>query len=265
MHNAYKDRDMPDNLSADRWFKCHAPLQAPTARLYCFPFAGGGPSTFRDWQARFPKTEIWAVHLPGRESRMTEPPHTQMDSLMDVLAPLVAAHADRPFSLFGHSMGAMIAFELARRLEAAGAIRPSQLFLSGHGAPGKADESAKSHLLPHAEFVERIRKFDGTPEEVFEHKGLLDIFVPLLRADITLVETYAPVPDAQVDCPIVALGGKDDTDVPIESLAAWRTRTRTEFEMHVFDGGHFYWQPEPESMLSVIDAALPAPLTPTSQ
>ena len=194
--------------------------------------------------------------MPGRESRMGEPSFTDMDSLMEPLVPLLAGHADRPFSLFGHSMGAMVAFELARRLESEGTTIPNCLIVSGHGAPSSPEKSSKSHLLPHAEFVDRIRTFDGTPEEVFAHKDLLDIFIPLLRADITLLETYKRDPDAQVDCPIIALGGRDDTEVPIESLNAWRAHTRATFDMHDFSGGHFYWQSAPDPMLNVINTAL---------
>lgn len=213
---------------------------------------------FRNWQRHFPETEIWSIHLPGRESRMGEPPFTDMDSLMKVLVPLLASHADVPFSVFGHSMGAMIAFELTRRLEADGGVRPDWLFVSGHGAPSSPARATTTHLLPHAEFVERIRQFDGTPAEVFEHTELLEIFIPLLRADITLLENYDRDADAQVDCPIVALGGRDDQEVAIEMLSDWQAHTRAAFETNVFDGGHFYWQSAPEPMLRVINAHLRA-------
>jgi medium-chain acyl-[acyl-carrier-protein] hydrolase len=187
---------------------------------------------------------------------MGEPPFTDMDSLMESLVPLIGDHTDRPFSLFGHSMGAMVAFELARRLESEGIRNPDSLFVSGHGAPSNPENPSKSHLLPHAEFVDRIRTFDGTPEEVFAHKELLDIFIPLLRADITLLETYARDANAQVNCPIIALGGRDDAEVPIDSMNAWRAHTRTTFEKHEFSGGHFYWQSAPEPILDVINTAL---------
>jgi len=218
---------------------------------------------FRNWQEHFPEIEIWSVHLPGRESRMGDPPFTDMDSLMEVLVPLVADHADGPFSIFGHSMGAMVAFELTRRLEAVDTVRPDQLFVSGHGAPSSPAKASKSHLLPHDEFVERIRKFDGTPEEVFEHKELLEIFIPLLRADITLLENYQRDAHAQVDCPIVALGGRNDREVAVNTLDDWQAHTCAEFEKHVFDGGHFYWQSMPQPMLSVINAQMMAQDRPT--
>ncbi len=218
---------------------------------------------FRNWQEHFQETEVWAIHLPGRESRMGEPPFTDMTSLMEVLVPLIASHADRPFSIFGHSMGAMIAFELARRLEAAEAIRPNRLFLSGHGAPSSPADSVQAHQLPHAEFVERIRSFEGTPDEVFAHQELLDIFVPLLRADITLLETYTRDATAQVASPIIALGGEEDKEVAVDSLSDWQSHTRSTFESHTFAGGHFYWQSNPEPMLNVIDKALHGPTSPS--
>ncbi len=246
-------------MNTDRWFRCPSPLEAHTERLYCFPFAGGGPMAFRAWPAHFPATEVWAVHLPGRESRMGEPPFTDMDALMDVLVPLFAAHADAPFSLFGHSMGAMVAFELTRRLEADTGLRPNRLFVSGHAAPSSPAKPNHSHTLPHAEFVDRIRSFEGTPDEVFEHKELLEIFVPLLRADITLLETYKCIADARVACPIVALGGRDDKEVAIAALDDWAAHTHAAFEVHAFDGGHFYWNDAPEPMLRVINATLRGP------
>lgn len=224
--------------------------------MYCVPFAGGGPIAFRNWQASFPETEIWTVHLPGRESRMVEPPYSDMNALMDVLTPLITKHANGPFSMFGHSMGAMVAFELTRRLEAEGRVRPSCLFVSGYAAPSSRPESSNAHRLPDAEFAERIRSFEGTPEEVFAHTELLDIFLPLLRADITLLETYACDPNAQVRCPIVALGANADKEVDLTAIDAWHAHTRGAFEMHEFDGGHFYWQSDPDPMLNAIKSAL---------
>ena len=245
------------NQDASRWFRCTSPLPSPTTRMYCVPFAGGGPIAFRNWQARFPETEIWAVHLPGREARITEPPISDMNNLINVLTPLITEHATGPFSLFGHSMGAMVAFELTRRLEAEGRVCPTRLFLSGYGAPSTRTEPSNSHRLPDPEFAARIRSFEGTPEEVFAHPELLDIFLPLLRADITLLETHRCDPNARVACPIIALGAKADKEVTLDSIAAWRNHTHGLFEMHQFEGGHFYWQTDPDPMLGAMKRALP--------
>lgn len=256
MHEASANRNGSMNRDADRWFRCQTPIPSPISRMYCVPFAGGGPSAFRNWQPHFPDTEIWTVHLPGRESRMTEPPYSNMNALMKILTPLITEHAKVPFSLFGHSMGAMIAFELARNLEAEGRVQPACLFVSGYGAPSNRPASTNSHRLPDAEFAERIRSFEGTPEEVFAHPELLDIFLPILRADITLLETYTCDPNAQVHCPIVALGANADKEVEPAAIAAWRAHTRGAFDMLEFDGGHFYWQSDPEPLLNALNSAL---------
>lgn len=239
-----------------RWFRRQHPAADAPSRLYCVPFAGGGPTAFRAWQHHLPNTEIWAVHLPGRESRMLEPAFTDMDALMDVLLPAFTNHATEPFSIFGHSMGAMVAFELVRRLEASSGIRPQHLFVSGHGAPSVPANGEHYHELSHDAFVDKIRSFEGTPEAVLQHEELLEIFVPLLRADIALLETYSPDPASAVDTAITAFSSHADPEVPVAAMESWRFHTHGGFDFHTFAGGHFFWQTDPAPMLNAIRAAL---------
>jgi medium-chain acyl-[acyl-carrier-protein] hydrolase len=244
-----------------RWFRCVQPAPHAALRVYCVPFAGGGPSAFRQWPRLLPHAEVWAVHLPGRESRLIEPPIASLTEMIDMLAPILATHANAPFVLFGHSMGALLSFEITRRLEAAGDSTPRHLILSGFPAPSAPREPRAIHRLPHDQFIERLRTMGGTPDELFQHEDLLELVLPTLRADIALLETATLETDAVVSTSITALGGTHDPEVPEHSIAGWREHTRGGFDVHFFDGGHFYWQQRPEPVMERISAVMQSIVT----
>ena len=211
-------------------------------RLLCFPYAGGGASIYRTWPSSLPpEIEVLPVQLPGREARIREPAFTSLPPLIDGLLPALGRGLlDGPVAFFGHSMGALVAYELARALRDAGSPRPLHLFVSARRAPDLPARTAPIHALPEPEFRQRLRELNGTPEAVLEHPELMELLGPTLRADFTLIETYEPTSAPPLDCPITAFGGVDDPDVSEEEMAAWRRFTTAAFQLRMLPGDHFF-------------------------
>lgn len=220
-------------------------------RLFVFPHAGAGASAYR-LGAYLPDTvEVATVQLPGRENRFVEPALTSLDEAVAALAPLVADHTELPYAFFGHSMGALIAFETARRLRALGTRLPQRLFLSGMRAPGLPDRDPR-HTLPDDELLVTA-EFDGVDAE------LRELLLPLLRADLTLCETYTHRAEAPLPCPITVLAGSADDSVEETELAEWRAHTCADFELHLFpDAPHLYVRGAEQLLAETITRTFPA-------
>jgi medium-chain acyl-[acyl-carrier-protein] hydrolase len=210
-------------------------------RLFCLPFAGGGASAYYRWPSHVSDgIEVARVHLPGRETRLREPLFNRLASLVDVLVEELAHWIDGPFVLFGHSMGALLAFELARGLRRRHGLIPLHLFASGFRAPQlPPSESPFSHL-PDAEFIESVRRYGGLPDLVAQNEELLEIFLPILRADFAMTETYVYQEEPPLECPVTAFGGLSDPKVGPEKIFAWNVHTSVRFNPHFFPGGHFF-------------------------
>jgi medium-chain acyl-[acyl-carrier-protein] hydrolase len=211
-------------------------------RLCSFPFAGGGARGFVPWLRELPadvrsQVELWAAALPGRESRLTEPPFTDIAPLIDELEPAVASSLEPPYAFFGHSMGALVAYELAHRLAAPG---PVHLVASAHRAPHLPDRHEPVHDLPDDAVLAKLRNLGGTPDEVLQNTDLRSMLLPVLRADITACETYVYVEREPLACSITAFGGNDDREVTRDELAAWEQHTREPFVIRMFPGGHLF-------------------------
>ncbi|MDQ3280872.1 MAG: alpha/beta fold hydrolase [Acidobacteriota bacterium] len=238
----------------------NVPIERPdaSARLLCIPYAGGGASAYRGW-ARFvpPEVELCAVQPPGRENRFTEPPLRTIREIADGIADALACEADdRPLIVFGHSMGALVAFELARVLRARGAAMPLLLILSGHVAPHLAPHRPPIYDLPEREFLARIRIMEGTPAAVFEQRELLDFYLPVLRADFTACDTYVCAPEPPLAMPFLVLAGDADATMPVEDVAAWSGHTTAEYALRVIPGGHFFPQTARDAVLREIASAI---------
>lgn len=220
-------------------------------RLFVFPHAGAGASAYR-LAAYLPDTvEVCTVQLPGRENRFAEPALTSLDDAVGALAPLIADHTDLPYAFFGHSMGSLIAFETARRLRALGTPLPDRLFLSGMRAPGLPDRDPR-HTLPDDELL-ATAEFDGVDRE------LQELMLPLLRADLTLCETYRHRAEAPLPCPLTVLAGSDDHSVDGTELADWRRHTSADFELRLFPGAaHLYVRGAERQLAETITRTFPA-------
>jgi medium-chain acyl-[acyl-carrier-protein] hydrolase len=252
------DRPDPAGARRSRWLPGQ-PDPGAVVRLFCFPHAGGGASTFRGWPEELEGVDVCPVQLPGREGRLLEPAFTDLRLLASTLATVLAPHLRVPFALFGHSMGAMIAFELARRLRREGVV-PLHLFAAGHGAPDAPDTSPPVHALPQTEFLERLRAYAGTPEAVFQSQELLQHLLPALRADFALFETYRYQPEAPLPVPITVFGGRQDASVAPERLQAWERHTSGPFRLVMLPGDHFFPSTARPQLLAAIRASLDARL-----
>ncbi|MDI5978867.1 thioesterase II family protein [Amycolatopsis magusensis] len=241
-----------------RWLRVARPNPAAELRLFCLPYGGGGTAVFREWGAGLPDSiEVAAVRLPGRESRMGEPPIAEMSHLLPELATALIHLMDRPFAFFGHSMGARVAFELARHLRRTGAPGPAHLFVSGCPA-AQLPPRPPLHALPREELVHRLREMGGVEPEVFELPGLLDVLLPVLRADFAVVETFPYTAMPPLPCSITGFAGNGDPEATGAEVAAWRTQTVADFSLHEFTGGHFFVHERLPELLRVISGTLRA-------
>jgi surfactin synthase thioesterase subunit len=231
-------------------------------RLFCFPYAGGGASLFRAWSEYLPQDiEVCPVQLPGREKRLLETPFSHMPALIDMLVSILLPYIDMPYALFGHSMGALICFELARRLYLAEHIsEPVHLLISGHHAPQLPDPTMPIYYLPDPEFIEGLRRLKGTPEEMLQNEELLPLLLPVLRADFSLCEMYKYIHLEPLRCPITVFGGSQDLEAPPDTLVAWREQTSGPFKVHLFSGDHFFLHQEQPALLEALSLDLFASL-----
>ncbi len=226
---------------ADLWFSAPRPIDQAKLRLFCLPYAGGGAQVFRSWAADLPDSvEVVAVQLPGREQRIREPAIPELPRLVDEIATALESRLDRPFALYGHSMGALLAFELARECRRRFSQTPRQLFVSGSRAPHLPDPDPPIHQLPEKEFLEQVVKLNGTPEEVLQSRELLQLLLPTLRADFSVCETYEFRDDAPLACPLTASAGLEDPKALPEQTEPWEEYTSATFHLRLFPGDHFF-------------------------
>jgi medium-chain acyl-[acyl-carrier-protein] hydrolase len=230
-------------------------------RLFCFPFGGAGASIYRDWQHALPKSiEVCPVQPPGREDRLSEKLFTDLGPMIAELSKALEPYLDRPFAFFGHSMGALISFELARHLRRINQPMPEYLFISGRPAPQIPLTDPPTFALPDLEFVEELRQIQGTPESVLQNSELMALFMPLLRADFELCQTYRYNHEPPLNCPFFIFGGLIDSEISQESLVAWHTQTASPMQLQMFPGDHFFILNAQQSLLQIISQQL-NPLT----
>jgi surfactin synthase thioesterase subunit len=227
---------------ADVWLTRLRTHQLGRLQLVCFSYAGGSASAYRTWPDNLPAdVDICAVQLPGRDNRLAERPFTRLLDLVEALADVLEPNLRAPFALFGHSMGALVAFELTRELRRRGGPQPLRLFVSACRAPQLPDPDPPIHLLPEPALLEELRRLDGTPTHVFENPELRSLVLPALRADFSVCETYVHESDEPLAASISAFGGAADNEVSQDQLEGWRTQTSASFTLRIFAGNHFYF------------------------
>lgn len=229
-------------------------------RLICFPHAGAGAGAYAEWAALLPpEIELAAVQLPGRQNRIAEDPVTEVAPLVRVLTQALRPVMDGPFSFFGHSGGAILAFELARALRDKGGPQPSHLFLSAQSAPGQRGAIQRLHDLSDEELTAEVVRLGGIEPEIAEDEDVMDALLMTLRADFELWENHHIEPGAPLDVPITVLSGDTDPRAPLDTLGAWREQTRARFETHLYQGGHFYFLGQAAELTGYISQTLLAP------
>ena len=241
----------------DSWIACRKPNPQARLRLFCFPYAGTGASIFRTWSDSLPAdVEVCPVQFPGRGTRLMETPFTQLSPLVQALAQALVPLLDRPFAFFGHSLGAMVGFELARQLRRQSGVQPVRLFVSADRAPQIPHRDRPIHALPEEEFLHELRRLNGIPGKVLEEADLMQIMLPVLRADLAVYETYVYSSEPPLNCPISTFGGLQDHRVSRGDLEAWRDQTSVSFSLRMFPGDHFFWSTTQPRLLQVLSQEL---------
>ncbi len=239
------------------WIPGRKPGPQTRLRLFCFPYAGGSASIFRVWPSALPADiEACPIQLPGRGNRLRERPFTDLSSLIEVLAQTLSSLLDKPFAIFGHSLGALVGFELARQFRRQYGVSPARLFVSAGCAPQTPRRGSPIHTLPAKEFLAEVRRLNGIPKEVLEHEELMEIVIPLLRADFALYETYVYSAEPPLNCPISAFGGLQDSKVTRSDLEAWRDQTTRAFSLRMLPGDHFFLNTTQPLLLQMLSEEL---------
>lgn len=245
------------------WLYCLNSPEQPEHRLICLPHAGGAPTLFRQWPAALPdEIEIIGVQLSGRGSRLHEAPFERIQPLLQALMPVLRTELTRlqvqarvPVAFFGHSLGALLAFELVHALQA-DAIQLSALFVSACHAPQQFPVEEKLHDLPRSELLAAVQRFEGIPRQLLAEAELLDMILPAFRADMAVYETYVYRQRPKLSVPIIACGGRNDVRVSPAELEAWREQAAGHFEQHLFEGNHFYLNDARPQLLQLIERTL---------
>ncbi|WP_225931589.1 type I polyketide synthase [Leptolyngbya sp. 7M] len=223
------------------WIHHLQPNSQAALRLFCLPYAGAGASLFRAWQEHVSSSiELCPIQLPGREERLGEPPVTRLPALVEQLVPQLQPYLDKPFAVFGHSLGALIGFELTRELRRQNHPLPVCLFVSGCRAPQIPDFTRPVHRLPDQQFVAALKQYNGLSDDLLQHPEVLQFFLPILRADFAIWETYFYKTENPLSMPILAFGGETDPKVSRTELEAWQTQTQTQFSSIFLPGDHFF-------------------------
>jgi medium-chain acyl-[acyl-carrier-protein] hydrolase len=223
-----------------------------------FPYAGGGPAVFNKWSSEFPGTiETWMAHYPGRGSRHPEAPIREIKILAGRFVQAIQHLSDKPFAFFGHSLGGLVAFEFARQLQQQDLPPPQILFLSACGAPHLPDPNPPIHKLPDSEFVDALQKLNSIPSEISNQPDVMQLLLPILRADFEAVECYQHDSDiSPLHVPILAFTGSDDPRVSQARVEGWARYTDAGFKLQSFPGDHFFINTCTEAVIASIAAEL---------
>ena len=244
-------------MPSSPWFPKPMTSQRGQLKLFCFPYAGGTSQIYRGWDEYLPPAvELVPVELPGRNLRLRDPAFVSLPVLVQALTTEISPMADEPFAFFGHSLGAIVAFELARNMRRVLNREPEVLCVSGRRAPQIPSNKPTTYDLPRDEFIAELRRIDGTPSEVLEHQELMELMIPLLRADFELIETYKYDEGAPLGCPIAAYAGRSDDEATEELMSGWRSQTASGFSLEVVPGDHFFLRASQTRLLRLLSQRL---------
>ncbi|HYD78838.1 MAG TPA: alpha/beta fold hydrolase [Paucimonas sp.] len=226
-------------------------------RLFCFSYAGGSAAPYLAWQTALPSfIEVCAIQLPGRGPRLAELPIRSLPQLIETLAPIIAREADLPFAFFGHSLGGLLAFELARHCQRHHLPMPEHLFVSASNAPRHRRANRRLHELDDDALIDALKDYNGTPPAALADRELMTLLLPAIRADFALVETYEYRQDVPLDIPITVLAGTNDKHVVSERLCRWQDETTEACSLRWFEGDHFFIHSNQDAVLDCIQDEL---------
>jgi medium-chain acyl-[acyl-carrier-protein] hydrolase len=246
------------SFNSNHWFICPRANPEAEIRLFLFPYAGAGPPAFNQWTSGFPgKVEIYIAHYPARGSRYHEPPIKQVNVLAARFSQALRPLFNKPFAFFGHSLGGLVAFELAKQLRQQELPQPQILFVSACGAPHLPDPNPPIHEYSDSEFIKSLLGLHGIPAELLDQPEAMQLLLPILRADFEAIESYQYQPDASpLQIPILAFAGLDDPHVNRERVEGWALHTDAGFKSQYFPGDHFFINTCREAVIAVVGSEL---------
>ncbi len=244
-------------MNQSKWFVISKPVMNAKIRLFCFPYAGGSAQIYHNWAEHFSDSiEVIAIQPPGRGNRLFEKAYQQMTPLIEDLIQEISSYLDLPFAFFGHSMGARIAFELLNELDAKELPLPFHFFASGSRGPGIKSSEPHSYLLPKQAFLDKIKALNGTPDEILQNKGLIDFFIPLLRADFELAESHQFNGKKSFGLPLTLLTGSKDELVSQRDSWAWLDHFNAYTNIVELNSGHFFINEKVEDVIRIVEGAI---------
>lgn len=245
--------------TSDNWIKYSNKAEGDIV-LFCFPYSGAGALAYKNWRDSLPDhIELAAIQLPGRETRFAERPYEDLGELINDLGHAITRHLSKPFAFFGHSFGSLIAFELTLWLKRNAQPTPSQLFISSFRAPSLPANKPYANDLPRHELIERLKSYNGTDDSILNNEEIIDLFLPALRADLKICESYRSPLSPAVETPITIYFGMKDELVKAESLSDWKLCSTLPAEFKSFEGDHFYLNTgEREKLIDHMTSKLPS-------
>jgi surfactin synthase thioesterase subunit len=250
--------ELVDSLSeAELWFPNISLSSSASLRLFCFPYAGGGASVYRHWANYLPgDISVCPLQLPGRENRFSELSLSLLSSLIPKLVTILHPYLDKPFAFFGHSLGALISFELTRELRRQNLPLPKKLFISGSRAPQVLSNELPIHHLPEGRFIEQLRRYEGIPKQILQNPALMQQLLPAIRADFAMIATYIYTAQESLNLPMVAFAGREDARASLTDLESWREQTCSNFSLYELPGNHFFLNSHKQMLLQLISEEL---------
>jgi medium-chain acyl-[acyl-carrier-protein] hydrolase len=244
----------------NRWLRCFEKRPQAKVRLLCFAHAGGSAATYAVWHRDLPpEVELWALQLPGRDDRRTEARRVDIARLVAELVDALREVHDRPVALFGYSLGAIIAFEYARAVRGTPAGEPVHLFAAARRPP-QMPLDVPIHALPDPQLIRETKsRYDGVPQVILDDPELLTYFLPIIRADLQLLESYRFAEEPALGCPITAFVGSTDPHAPGHMIDGWAAQTAGRFQAHVMPGGHFFIAQKRRAVLDIVAKDLARP------
>ena len=227
--------------------------ETPLIRLFCFHFAGGSALSFKNWAKYLPENiELIAIQLPSRDGRYTEAALTETTQVVESIRQQILPYLTKPYIIFGHSLGALISYELLHDLNKPEIMPPALFIPSAYRAPHLPAKAKPAYTLPDKEFIARLEQFEGTSKVVLENQELMAAFLPRIRADFQILETYKYQQRPRLNTPILAIMGKDDPHVAKNELLDWEGHTQEKFRCHFFEGGHFFIHTAEQELMQMI-------------
>ena len=243
-----------------KWIQYEHSAENPKHRIFCFPYAGGSALFYAKWYTHISShVDVFPIQLPGRESRMKEKPIRDMNEALERIIRHIEPLLTENYSFVGHSMGSIMAYEVAKRLAQKKCKMPERIYISGALPPDLLGQSEKIHEMSDEDFCNRLMGYDNLQPDMLEHEEFYKFFLPIIRADFEMIETYRPMGYWKMPCDVTILSGTEDPFVPIENLEQWDRYCEKKPDIVTFSGNHFFLKEHVEEVCGIINENMKGP------